>query len=142
MRSQLMWNPWQELNVVRRDLSQLLNSAPRWSAETGSPTAFNVYANEDGVIVTAELPGFDAESFDVSVQKDQVTIRGKRAEATVENARYHLRERAFVELEKTFRLPFHVDTEKTEANYERGVLTVRLQKVEEAKPARITVRTA
>jgi HSP20 family molecular chaperone IbpA len=44
-------------------------------------------------------------------------------------------------LEKTFRLPFLVDTEKTEASYERGVLIVRLHKVEEAKPARIAVRT-
>ena len=141
MRSPMTWNPWQELDGFRREVSSLLNAAPRWTAEPGGPTAFNVYAGDDGAIVTAELPGFDPESFDVSVQKDQVTIRGKRSEAPVENVRYHLRERGLVELEKTFRLPFLVDTEKTEASYERGVLTVRLHKVEEAKPARIAVRT-
>ncbi|MBA3315898.1 MAG: Hsp20/alpha crystallin family protein [Planctomycetota bacterium] len=142
MRSQMTWNPWQELDGFRREVSSLLNAAPRWTSEMAQPTAFNVYAGHEGVVVTAELPGFDPESFDVSVQKDQVTIRGKRSEAPIENVRYHLRERGLVELEKSFQLPFIVDAEKTEATYERGVLTVRLQKVEEAKPAKVTVRTA
>jgi len=141
MRSPMIWNPWQELDGFRREVSSLLNAAPRWTSEPAGPTAFNVYTGNDGAIVMAELPGFDSGEFDVNVQKDQVTIRGKRSEAPVENVRYHLRERGLVELEKTFRLPFLVDTEKTEASYERGVLTVRLHKVEEAKPARIVVRT-
>jgi HSP20 family protein len=138
----MTWNPWQELDGFRREVSSLLNAVPRWNDTVEQPTAFNVYAGDEGVIVTAELPGFDPESFEVSVQKDEVTIRGKRAEAPVENARYHLRERALIDLEKSFRLPFLVDSDKTEATYERGVLTVRLQKVEDAKPAKIAVRTA
>lgn len=143
MRTGTMWNPWQELDSFRREVSALLNSGPRWGNDWAEGPSFNVHSGEHGVILTAELPGFDPSSFDISVQNDTVTVRGKRHEETAAgNVRYHLRERGAVEFEKSFRLPFPVDADKTEAAYEKGVLTVTLHRPEEQKPRKISVRTA
>ncbi|HEX6987240.1 MAG TPA: Hsp20/alpha crystallin family protein [Planctomycetaceae bacterium] len=142
MRTGILWNPWQELDNFRREVSAMLNGGPRWGNDWAEGPSFNVYSGENGVILTAELPGFDPDAFDISVQGDTVTVRGKRGDETAENVRYHLRERGAVEFEKSFRLPFPVDADKTEAAYERGVLTVKLHRPEEQKPRKIGVRTA
>ena len=142
MRTGTVWNPWQELDNFRREVSALLNGGPRWGNDWAEGPTFNVYSGDHAVLLTAELPGFDASAFDISVQNDTVTVRGKRAEETAENVRYHLRERSAVEFEKSFRLPFPVDADKTEAAYEKGVLTVKLHRPEEQKPRKIGVRTA
>jgi len=141
MRTGMTWNPWQELDSFRREVSALLNGGPRWTTGEEGPS-FNVYAGEHALVLTAELPGFDPEAFEVSVQGDQVAVRGRRQEETVQGARYHLRERTAVEFEKTFRLPFAVDADKAEAGYEKGVFTLRLHRPEEQKPRKIGVRTA
>lgn len=142
MRNGTHRNPWQELDSFRREVSALLGGGPRWGNEWAEGPSFNVYSGEHGVILTAELPGFDPNAFDISVKNDTVTVRGKRPEETADNVRYHLRERGAVEFEKSFRLPFPVDADKTEATYEKGVLTVRLHRPEEQKPRKIGVRTA
>ena len=142
MRNGTVWNPWQELDNIRRDVSTLLNTGRRWGNDLNEGPAFNLYAGEHGVVLTAELPGFDAESFDISLQNDTVLIRGKRTEDAPENATFHVREIGPVEFEKRFRLPFPVDAEKTEAVYEKGILTVKLHQPEEQKPRKIGVRTA
>lgn len=141
MRTANMWHPWQELDSFRREVSALLGNGPRGTTGEDGP-AFNADAGEHGLILSAELPGFDPESFDVSVQNDTITVRGKRHDERVDGARYHVRERSAVEFEKTFRLPFPVDADKTEAVYEKGVLSLRLHRPEEQKPRKIGVRTA
>ncbi len=134
-------NPWQELNDFRREVSTLLNRDLGGRNAGSDGPAFNVAVGENGVLLTAELPGFDADAFDVSVQKDTVTIRGRRETEPVENAKVLLRERGAVDFEKSFRLPFPVDAAKTDAAYVKGVLTVTLHRPEEQKPRKIGVRT-
>lgn len=142
MRTGTTWNPWLEFDNVRREVSALLNGGPRWGSDGADGPSFNVYVGEHAVALTAELPGFDPNTFDVSVQNDTITVRGARPAESTENARYHIRERSAVEFEKSFRLPFPVDADKTEAAYEKGVLTVKLHRPEEQKPRKIGVRTA
>lgn len=137
-----IWNPWREIEALRRDLSAL-NPGRRWHmdwAEDGP--AFNVYTGEAGVVLTTELPGFDPESFEITAEREMVTIRGKREDDRPEGVREYSRERQAVEFEKRFRLPFAVNAERTEAVYEKGVLTVRLSRPEEQQPQKIGVRTA
>ncbi len=139
----ITWNPWREFEAARREASALLAGGPRWSPGLADGPAFNVHAGENGVVLTAELPGFEAEAFDISARNDTVVVRGKRQEEEVaEGARYHARERSAVEFEKSFRLPFPVDAEKTEAAYEKRVLTISLHRPAKEQPRKIGVRTA
>src|SRR5687768_10839261 len=91
MRTGMIWNPWQELGDFRREVSALMNGGPRWGNGWAEGPSFNVHSREHGVLLTAELPGFDASAFEVSVENDTVTVRGRRDEETAAgNVRYHL----------------------------------------------------
>ena len=100
-----------------------------------------MYANEDGVAVTAELPGVRAEDLEVSAFQDTLTLRGKRP-APDEARAYHRRERQQGEFVRTLNLPFRVDPNRVEANLENGVLRLSLHRPEEDKPKRIKISAA
>lgn len=138
-----VWNPWRELEALSRDVSSTFAPERRWNMDWANEgPAFNVYTGREGVVLTAELPGFDPEQFEVVAERETVTIRGRHAEEELdEGVRAHVRERHTLEFEKSFRLPFAVDAEHTEAIYDKGVLTVRLHRPAEQKPQKIGVRT-
>ena len=102
----------------------------------------NVYANQDGVVITAELPGVNAESLDASVHRDTVTLRGERRDEAEGVRAYHGRERRQGRFARTFSLPFQVDPDKVEAEMTDGVLRLTLQRPEQDKPRRISVRSS
>jgi HSP20 family protein len=102
--------------------------------------AVNIYSNDEEVLLTAELPGIDLEKLDVSVNGRNVTISGSRAACVEkEGEKALLKERADISFNRTFTLPFTIDSEKVEADYKNGILSVKLPKVEAEKPKSIKV---
>jgi HSP20 family protein len=137
------WNPWREMNRLRGDLDQLINH--QWAPLARGTVAFppvNVWENEKGLVLTAEIPGLDAAQLDVSLENDSLTIAGARAGSGAANTEeeYVRRERWFEPFKRTIELPFEVDSEKCDATYEKGVLTVRLERRPEAQPKRLTIK--
>ena len=105
--------------------------------------AINIWANEDGVAVSAKLPGVTAENIDISVKENTVTIAGTRdAIALDEGQRFLRRERRDGDFGRTFRLPFMVDSNGVEAVFKNGILNISLPRAEEDKPRKISVKTA
>lgn len=101
----------------------------------------NVFESGDAILVKAEVPGLAREQLGVEVEGNRLVLTGSRvAPKLEEGCGFHRRERAFGEFRRVFRLPFEVDREKTTATYRDGVLTVRLEKAETAKPRQITVQ--
>jgi HSP20 family protein len=81
-----------------------------------------------------------AEDFDISVMDDVLSISGEKKEESEETGdNFHRKERRFGSFRRSIALPAGVDTEKISAEYNRGVLTVRLAKVEKAVPKKIEV---
>jgi HSP20 family protein len=143
-RTVMHWNPWREMNRVRREMDQLFNYDWRpatWQHHAEFPP-INAWENENGLVLSAELPGADASKLDVSLEKDSVTISGERAaeagQPTAES--YVRRERWFEPFKRTFELPFDVNPDKCEATYEKGVLTVRLERSPEQQPKKLTIK--
>lgn len=102
--------------------------------------AVNIYSNDEEVLLIAELPGIDVEKLDVSVNGRNVTISGSRAaRVEKEGEKALLKERADISFNRTFTLPFTIDSEKVEADYKNGILNVKLPKVEAEKPKSIKV---
>jgi HSP20 family protein len=137
--------PWRDVARLRREMDRLLATEPSWSGSAAAPCypAMNVWTNEDGAVVTAELPGFDPETIDVSVVGNTLTVSGERQPEEVgEDGRYHRRERSCGRFKRSFELPFQVDATKVDANLENGVLNVALPRAEEDKPKRITVKAS
>jgi HSP20 family protein len=122
-------------------MNRLANRMGTGLAAAPSYPAMNVWTNQDGAIVTAELPGFDPESLDISVVNDTLTVAGNRcAETAAEGARYHRRERRCGRFTRSFQLPFLVEGDQVEASFENGVLEIDLPRAEADKPRKITVR--
>jgi HSP20 family protein len=140
--SNSVWNPWRELARFQNEVGRILQE-PRHPQVSSEGPAFNVYRNEHGSVVTAELPGINANSLDISVNGDVVTIQGQRvAESNFEGARVQRRERAAGEFKRTLKLPYRVDANRTEAVYQRGVLSVTLPAIADEKPHQIAVKSA
>jgi HSP20 family protein len=86
--------------------------------------------------VTAELPGMEAANVDVSLANGMLCIRGEKREERDEKRKdYHLSERRYGTFERRFRVPDGVDTDKVEASFRKGVLTVTLPKTPAARKA-------
>ena len=138
-------NPWHEIEQLQREMNRIFsNVAPRSNRQVapGYP-AINVWANEDGIVVTAELPGVKSSDIDISVVGQTLTLSGTRQPDELQDGeRYHRRERRQGKFVRTFELPFNVEADKVEAVFEKGVLHVSLPRAEAEKPRKITVKGA
>lgn len=90
--------------------------------------------SDDAITVTAELPGMERESIHVELDGDLLTLRGEKQEERKEGdekSEYHLLERSYGAFRRSFTLPRSVDPEKVTADFDNGVLTVKLPKMKE-----------
>ncbi|HXY67912.1 MAG TPA: Hsp20/alpha crystallin family protein [Gemmatimonadales bacterium] len=114
--------------------------------EGGAPEAarvppVDVSEDRDAVQIVAELPGVKPEDVKISLENDLLTIRGEKHQTADEKAdRAHRDERTYGAFVRTFTVPSTVDAEHVQATYDLGVLTVRLPKLERAKPRQIEVK--
>ena len=131
------WTPFDRLSPLR----ELLDSAYRLTGSSGSRTwapALDVYENAETVTVKVELAGMKKEDFELSLEGGALTVSGKR-ESKEQNRESFRSERFFGSFSRTIALPAPVKSDDVKAAYEDGILTVVLQKADEAKPRKITV---
>ncbi|NPV87103.1 MAG: Hsp20/alpha crystallin family protein [Anaerolineae bacterium] len=135
---------WSEMERLQREMNRLFNAfSPGWMRPAPCFPAVNVWANEEGQVVTAELPGVKMDDLDISVVNDTLTISGKRETAEpAGNGKYHRQERECGSFSRTISLPYPVDADKVEAVMEEGVLRITLPRAEADKPRKITVKSA
>jgi HSP20 family protein len=136
---------WQERDRLRREIDRLFSGTfgePRVQTPPSYP-AMNVWTSEEGVVITAELPGVEPEEIDISVVGDTLTVTGSRRPPELkEGEKYHRRERGFGRFTRTFQLPCQVAADQVEALFERGVLHISLPRAEEDKPKKIAIKAA
>jgi len=134
---------WREMEHLRREMNRLLASLPTSAGSAAAPgyPAMNVWTNEDGAILTAELPGVNVDNINISVVGDTLTLSGNRQpDEMPEKATYHRRERAHGRFSRVFRLPFPIESDKVEASFEKGVLRISLPRPESDKPRKIAIK--
>lgn len=135
--------------VLRREMNALFDDFfPEVDEPRGALAAFaprvDVKETDAEVRVTAELPGVEEKDVEVSLSGDVLTIKGEKKEEKEEKGeeRYRL-ERSYGSFRRSFSLPCEVNSEKATATYKKGVLTITLPKVAEAKKkATIAVKPA
>jgi HSP20 family protein len=134
------WDPFRELERMQRGMDAVLGRAND-SYAPGFPQ-IDVWANEDGAVVTAELPGIEPDRLDISVVGDTVTLSGSRSvDAPDEADKWVRRERGHGAFERSIRLPFQVDADAVAAQFKHGVLAVKLPIADVERPRRIEVQT-
>lgn len=137
-------NMWEEMDRIQRDMNRMfrtsegvkLHPAPNFPA-------MNIWANEEGQVITAEIAGVEPADLDVSVTGDILTLSGNRKPEEVGDAStYHRRERGYGQFKRSIQLPFPVQSDKIEATFRNGVLKIVLPRAEQDKPRKIVVKTA
>lgn len=103
--------------------------------------SFNVREQEDRYLVAAALPGIDSEKLEINVVDRLLVIKGEFASTELpENVRIHRQERRSGHFEQSLRLTAHLDTDRIEAEYKDGILTISLPKAQKALPKKIEVK--
>jgi HSP20 family protein len=138
--------------LARRDFSTLQDRVNRILRESLSPASpeealtsnfappADVYEDEHNITLKIELPGIDEKDINVSIENNTLTVRGERGfEKDEKEENYHRVERMYGSFARSFTLPNTLDPEQVIANYEKGVLKIRLAKKAEAKPKLIKV---
>ena len=98
------------------------------------PITVDIVDTEKAYEITAELPGMDESNIDVKFSDDTLTIKGeKRDEREEKKKDYYLSERRYGSFQRSFGVLDGVDTDKIEANFKNGVLTVTLPKTAQAQ---------
>lgn len=99
--------------------------------------AVNVSENERELRVTAELPGMDPKDIELSVNRGTLTITGEKKEENEDKGDgYHRMERSYGSFRRMLSLPEDVDTDKIDAQFKYGVLTLVVPKLPEEKTGR------
>jgi HSP20 family protein len=95
-----------------------------------------------GIELRFDLPGVDVDSVDVTVDRGLLTVSAKRSEEYGEDEKLFIRQRPMGSFSHRVRLSDTVDTEKIAADYEGGVLKVRVPLQERAQPRKVEVKAA
>lgn len=102
--------------------------------------ATDVIEEDDRFLINVELPGFNRDDVEVTMEQGTLTISGRRAaEREEEDDSFHLRERAFGRFSQSFSLPRSIDASNVEAHYDNGILRVEVPKAAEARSRKIEV---
>ncbi|NVM21549.1 MAG: Hsp20/alpha crystallin family protein [Desulfobacterales bacterium] len=141
------WRPLGEFGRLRREMDDLWSRffgetrLPRIFAQEWAPSA-DISETKDNVVVKAELPGLEAKDINVSISGDILTMRGeKKKEEEKKDEHFYCCERYAGSFQRSFQLPIGVKSDKIDATFKNGVLTITLPKAEEAKKKQIEIKT-
>lgn len=138
------WDPFREMVAMRRAVDRLIDntvSSDEWKQESDWGLPLDVVEEEDAYIVKASVPGIKPDQFEITYNKGMLTIKGEiKDESESTSGQYHLRERRYGSFTRTISLPNTVNYDNIQANYEDGVLTLKMPKSEEVKPKRIPIQ--
>jgi len=110
----------------------------------GAMPAVDVSETDKTYEITAELPGMDEKNVEVRLSNGVLTIKGEKQDEKEEKKKdYYMQERSYGSFQRSFQVPEGVDTDKIEASFKKGILSVTLPKSAEAQKAekKITVKS-
>ena len=115
-------------------------------ALTGEPLTSNqtvageLSEDEDNYYATLEVPGVDKNELSINIQENILTIAGeKKNQQEEQNKKYHYTDISYGKFQRRFKLPVGIDTKKTQADYQNGVLQITVPKAESSKPREIKI---
>ena len=140
------WDPFREFVTLQDRMNRLFRDSfgPEGREEALTTTTFappvDVYEDEHSVVLKLEVPGIDEKDIDVRIENHTLTVHGERKfEKEEKEENFRRVERQYGSFTRSFTLPNTVDSEQVQANYDKGVLKIRLAKKAEAKPKQIKV---
>ncbi|MBW5480350.1 Hsp20/alpha crystallin family protein [Streptomyces bambusae] len=119
-------------------LAQQLLGPGTWSKPSVMP--MDAYRESDAYVIAFDIPGVSKEAIDIDVERNMLTVKAERRPvAKSDEAQMELSERPLGVFSRQVVLADTLDTENIEADYDAGVLTVRIPIAERAKPRKIAI---
>lgn len=103
--------------------------------------AVDIFEDEQGITLTADMPGVRPEGLTIDLREDTLTLTGSTRRDEQEQEHFLLREYEVGSYYRQFRLPNTIDRDRIEATLEQGVLKLVLPKAEASRPRRINVKS-
>ena len=99
----------------------------------------DAYRDNSSFVVHLDLPGVDADSIDLTVEQNVLTVHAERKPPVGDSAERVVAERSYGVFSRQLFLGETLDTEHLTANYDAGVLTLTIPVAEQAKPRKVQV---
>jgi HSP20 family protein len=134
-------SPYRRMSALRDSMNRMFDES---FAENAVPEremllAVDVQSDDDAFVITALVPGLDAEDLNIEVLNNTVTLRGEFKSTEIEGSKYLISELPEGRFSRVIALPTALDTAKTEASIHNGVLNLRVPKAESHRPKAIKV---
>jgi HSP20 family protein len=140
------WEPLRELNSLQSEMNRLFNTV--FDSPPNGPgnvlrrwmPAMDLAESGDHFVLRADLPGMSEEDVNIEFEDGTLTVSGERkAEHEEQEEGFHRVERSFGAFSRSLTLPQGIDPEAVTANFDRGVLEIRIPKPEQRKPRKIAI---
>lgn len=139
------WDPFRELNTLQRQMNRLFEEQYSGGREESLTSgAFvppvDIYEDEHSIQLKLEVPGIEEKDLDIKVENNTLIVSGERKlESEQKEENFRRIERRYGSFVRSFTLPNTVNPDEITADYNSGVLTIKLAKRAEAKPKQIKV---
>src|SRR5918992_1778213 len=136
------YDPFASSNAAFRALDQIVGRSGGLTARPLSGMPMDAYRVGDNFVAHFDLPGVDPGSIDLQVEGTTLTVTAERSVPQLENAEWSIAERPYGSYTRQLVLGRALDTDRLEASYHDGVLTVSIPVAEKAKARKIQVTRA
>ncbi|MFE0631214.1 Hsp20/alpha crystallin family protein [Streptomyces sp. NPDC058864] len=128
-------DPFRELDRLTQ---QLLGTSGTWSRPQAMP--MDAYREGDHYVIALDLPGVTPDAIDIDVERNMLTVKAERRPVVKsDDVQMELSERPLGVFSRQLMLADTLDAERIEADYDAGVLTLRIPIAERAKPRKVAI---
>jgi HSP20 family protein len=139
------WEPAREVDTLQTEMNRLFDTFFGGNATRGARRwvpAMDLVETEDHLVLRADLPGLEKDDVAIEIKDGTLTVAGeRRAEHEEKSEGFYRVERAHGSFSRSLSLPRGIDPDSVAAEFDKGVLEVRIPKPEERKPHRVAIGT-
>lgn len=122
-------------------MDEFFNSGTNLSQNFVKGIDIDMFETDTHVVIKFMAPGFQRDDIKITLEDNLLSVEGNiKVEEENHNKKYHLKEIREESFIRSVSLPTKVDSEKAEAKFEGGVMTITLPKAEEVKPKSIDIK--
>ena len=141
------WDPFRDVEKLQNRINRMFEDSFGRSCDLDDEMslcawrpAVDIFKTENGIALSAELPGVSKENVSVEVKENILTLKGERlANPKIKEENYYRQERLYGTFQRSFSLQQNIQPDLIKATFKDGVLTIEIPRPEEEKPKQIAV---
>jgi len=141
------WDPFRDVEKLQNRINRMFEDSFGRSCDLDDEMslcawrpAVDIYQTENGIVLTAELPGVGKENVSVEVKDNVLTLKGERpAIPNIKEENYYRQERLYGAFQRSFTLQHNIQSNLIKATFKDGVLEIEIPRPKEEKSKQITV---